>query len=221
MIVAIDGPAASGKSTTAQVVAEKSGFIFMDSGMMYRAVAFGFLKHEVECTEESASAYLSQMQFDASCVKSEMRIYIDGDDVTSQLPTPKVSAMSSQVAALKCVRSCLFSVQRGFAERFGKDPGIVVIGRDMGTVVFPNADLKFFLTASLDVRARRRIKDLRLTGADISFQEVYDAIEQRDQRDSSRKIAPLRQANDAILINTDQLTIEHQVQFMLDHIQER
>ncbi len=193
----------------------------MDSGMIYRAVAFGFLKHEVECTEESAAAYLSQIQFQVSCVKSEMRIYVDGVDVTSQLHTTKISAMSSHIAMLESVRGWLFGVQRGFADRFGKDPGIVVIGRDMGTIVFPEADLKFFITASLNVRAHRRFEDLRLSGANVSFQEVCDAIAKRDQRDSHRRIAPLRPASDAILINTDQLTPDLQAEIILKQIQER
>ena len=221
MIITIDGPSASGKSTMARQFAEVAGFVFMDSGLMYRAVAFGFLKHDVEYTEAGAATYLPTMQLDAKCVHSRMKIYVDRTEVTSQLRTPQVTEVSSRVAKLRNVRDSLLHVQREFGRQFGTDPGVVAVGRDMGTVVFPGAELKFFVTASLEVRACRRFDELLQVGSHVTLQEVHDAIVARDRQDSQREISPLKKAADAILINTDHLTPNSQVQRLLEYIPEQ
>jgi len=221
VIITIDGPAASGKSTMARQFAEISGFVFMDSGLMYRAIAFGFLSHDVECTENSAKVYLPEMQLRVDCIESSMKIYVDSIDITSQLHTSQITEVSSRVAKIQSVRDTLLEVQRGFGEQFGNDPGIVAVGRDMGTIVFPCAPLKFFVTASLEVRARRRYDELVQTGSDVTFQEIYDAIAFRDQQDSQRKIAPLRKAPGSIEVNTDHLTHEGQLHLLLGYVKEQ
>ncbi len=205
----------------AHQVAEVSGFVFMDSGVMYRAVAFGFLKHDIESTERGAAAYLPKMHLKVSCIQSSMKVYVDEEDVSSRLHTSRITEMSSRIAMLRSVREFLLEVQHGFGDRFGEDPGVIAVGRDIGTVVFPDAERKFFVTASPEVRARRRLAELSQTGVTDSFQEVCDAIIERDRQDSQRVIAPLRKASDAIVINTDHLTPDEQAAIVLGYILER
>ena len=221
MIIAIDGPAASGKSSTARGVAAAAGFVFMDSGLIYRAVALGFLKTGLQSTEDDAEISLRGFQVEVTCVERHMHVHIDGVDVTAELHTPQITEMASQVAALKNVRKRLFGLQRGFGDRYGADPGIVVVGRDMGTIVFPHADLKFFITASLEVRAQRRLIELHQVGEASSFESVLGAIAARDRQDSERKIAPLKKALDAVLIETDKLTLAEQIDMILGHVLEQ
>lgn len=220
MIIAIDGPAASGKSSTARGVAAAAGFVFMDSGLIYRAVALGFLKTGLESTEQDAEISLRRFQVEVTCVERHMHVHLDGVDVTAELHTPQITEMASQVAALKNVRKRLFGLQRGFGNRFGANPGIVVVGRDMGTVVFPHADLKFFITASLEVRAQRRLIELHQAGEASSFESVLGAIAARDRQDSERKVAPLKKALDAVMIETDKLTLAEQIDIILGHVLE-
>ncbi|MYF41514.1 MAG: (d)CMP kinase [Rhodothermaceae bacterium] len=221
MIIAIDGPAASGKSSTARGVAAAAGFVYMDSGLIYRAVALGFLKTGLQSTEDDAEISLRRFQVEVTCVERHMHVHIDGVDVTAELHTPQITEMASQVAALKIVRKRLFGLQRGFGDRYGADPGIVVVGRDMGTIVFPHADLKFFITASLEVRAQRRLIELHQAGEASSFESVLGAIAARDRQDSERKIAPLKKALDAVLIETDKLTLADQIDMILGHVLEQ
>ncbi len=221
MIIAIDGPAASGKSSTARGVAAAAGFVFMDSGLIYRAVALGFLKTGLESTEDDAEISLQRFQIDITCVESHMHVHIDGVDVTAELHTPQITEMASQVAALKNVRSRLFGLQRGFGDRYGINPGIVAVGRDMGTVVFPHADLKFFITASLAVRAQRRLIEFHQVGETPSFESVLRAIAERDRQDSERKVAPMKKALDAVMIETDKLTLADQIDMILGHVLEQ
>jgi len=220
VIITIDGPAASGKSTMAQTVSELSGMVYMDSGLMYRGVALGFIRNQIECSENSASEFLPIFPLVPQCADSVMKIFIDTIDVTSQLHTSEVTQVSSQIATLQNVRSWLLGIQRGFGDQYGVNPGIIAVGRDMGTVVFRNADWKFFVTASIEVRAQRRVDELQRKRVDTSFREVYDAIAKRDHQDMNRKIAPLRKASNAIVINTDHLGIEQQANIILEHIWE-
>lgn len=205
----------------AHQVAEISGFVFMDSGVMYRAVAFGFLKHDIESTERGAAAYLSKMNLKVDCIQSRTKVYVDEEDVSSRLHTSRITEMSSRVAMLRGVREFLLEVQHGIGDRFDEDPGVVAVGRDIGTVVFPGAKWKFFVTASPEVRARRRLAELSRTGVETSFEEVCDAIVERDRQDSQRAIAPLRKASDAIVINTDDLTPDEQAAIILEYVLER
>lgn len=193
----------------------------MDSGLIYRAVALGFLKTGLESTERDAEISLRRFQVEITCVERHMHVHIDGVDVTAELHTPQITEMASQVAALKNVRKRLFGLQRGFGDRYGADPGIVVVGRDMGTVVFPHADLKFFITASLEVRAQRRLIELHQVGETSSFESVLRAIAERDRQDSERKVAPLKKALDAVMIETDKLTLADQIDMILGHVPEQ
>ena len=221
MIIAIDGPAASGKSSTARGVAAAAGFVFMDSGLIYRAVALGFLKTGLQSTEDDAELSLQRFQVEITCVERHMHAHVDGVDVTTELHTPQITEMASQVAALKNVRKRLFGLQRGFGDRYGASPGIVVVGRDMGTVVFPHADLKFFITASLEVRAQRRLIELHQAGEASSIESVLGAIAERDRQDSERKVAPLKRASDAVMIETDNLTLAEQIDMILGLVLEQ
>ena len=205
MVIAIDGPAASGKSTTAHMVSQTLGMVYMDSGLMYRGVAYALLKHQIECVDHRVEAFLPQMQLEVLSVDSIMNVYVD----------------SSDVAKIPNVRQWLFKIQRTFSKQYGDDPGIVTVGRDMGTVVFPDATLKFFLTASIDVRAQRRVQEFRQKGITMNYQEVHEAIVHRDHQDIHRTIAPLKQAPDAILINTDDLTPEGQANIILSKVREQ
>lgn len=202
-------------------VADASGLIFMDSGLMYRAVAFGFQKYGLKSTESAVESFLVNLQLKVTCDQSGMRIYVDEEDMSSMLHTSRVTELSSRIAKLRQVRDFLLRIQHGFGQRFGRAPGVVAVGRDMGTVVFPDAELKFFVTASPQVRAHRRLEELRKKGVQSSFEEVCDAIVERDRQDSERAIAPLKKAVDAIEINTDHLTPDQQAAIILRYIRER
>ena len=221
MIIAIDGPAASGKSSTARGVAAAAGFVFMDSGLIYRGVALGFLEAGLESTADNAEISLQRFQIEITCIDRHMHVHIDGVDVTTELHTPQITEMASQVATLPSVRKRLFGLQRRFGDRYGANPGIVVVGRDMGTVVFPHADLKFFITASLEVRAQRRLTEFHQVGETPSFESVLGAIAERDRQDSERKIAPLKRALDAVLVETDKLTLAEQIDIIFRHVIEQ
>ena len=194
--------------------------VYMDSGLMYRGVAYAFLKHHNEGVDRDVEAFLPKMQLDVLSVDSVMKVYVDSVDVTSQLHTAQITEVSSDVAKIPNVRQWLFNIQREFSNQFGDDPGVVTVGRDMGTVVFPDARLKFFLTASVNIRAQRRVEELRFKGIHTTYQEVHDAIVKRDHQDIHRDIAPLKQAPDAIVINTDDLTPEGQASIIISKIRE-
>ncbi len=188
---------------------------------MYRAVAFGFLKHGIESTQDSVAAFLPKMNLKIDCIDRRMKIYFDEEDITMKLHTSRITEMSSRIAVIAEIREFLLKVQHRVGDRFGKDPGLIVVGRDIGTVVFPDAKWKFFVTASAEVRARRRFTELSQTGLEIPFHQVYDSIMKRDLQDSERAIAPLRKAADAIVINTDDLTPDEQAAIILGYILER
>jgi cytidylate kinase len=208
LIIAIDGPAGSGKSTTARLVAEKLGLMHLDTGAMYRAVALKMLKHGVELTDREGlqklldSTVVAQRDSDKG-----LRILLDGVDVTEAIRTPEISLWVGPVSEHPVVRDHLVEWQRTLA----KDGGVVLEGRDIGTVVLPNADLKVFLIADVHVRALRRQKEMAARGIEQHIQEVEDALITRDQRDSTREHSPLRKANDAVEVDTTRKTIGDQV----------
>ena len=206
MIIAIDGPSASGKSTTAKGVAERLGITHLDTGAMYRATTYGIVESGIDLNDvQSIHEFLKNMalQFD-----SFNHIWINGENVSKKIRTNKISSSVSAVSALPAVRSRMVEIQRSIAK--GKD--CVLEGRDIGTVVFPNADFKFFLTADILVRAKRRLKDLEKIGEESTLNDLISDIEKRDVSDSSRDVSPLVQAKDAIAINTSNLTINEQVE---------
>jgi cytidylate kinase len=223
LIVAIDGPAGSGKSTTARRVAKETGYLYLDTGAMYRATALAFLRRDREATSEAARAVLPDVQLGVKHERGEMRILLGDDDVTRAIRTPAISRLTSTISELRPVREKLVEEQRRIARRFASEEGggVVIDGRDIGTVVFPDADVKVFVVADPEVRARRRKRDLEADEVSVSFEEVLADIKKRDRQDRRRDIAPLRRAEDAVELDTTHRSVEEQVQFVVDRIRER
>ena len=216
MIVAIDGPAGAGKTTIAERLAKRLGWLRIDTGAMYRAVALKALRHHVPLDDPDQLAQLArscQIEFEPS----SGRVLLDGEDVTEAIRQADVSQAASTVASHEAVRKVLVEKQRELAA--GRN--VIMEGRDIGTVVFPNADLKIFLDASAEVRARRRLHDLKPHHPQLSLREVFEQLRQRDERDRNRAVAPLRPAPDAIRLDTTNLTIEQVEELILKLIQER
>ncbi|MDG6778071.1 (d)CMP kinase [Thiomicrorhabdus sp. zzn3] len=200
-VVTIDGPSGVGKGTLAQYLTCKTRFHLLDSGAIYRALAFGAIKHAVDLSDVAGLVKLAEslpVEFVATS------ILFEGDDVTSSVRTEEVAAVASKVAAIPEVRAALLARQKAFA----KSPGLVADGRDMGTVVFPQANLKLYLTASAEVRAERRVKQLKNQGVNANIDQIIQDIKERDERDSNRTTAPLKPADDAIVIDTSDLDVE-------------
>lgn len=207
-IIAIDGPAGSGKSTVARIVAERLGFTYIDTGAMYRAVAVKAAEAGIPLEDPARITQLADrltIYFRKS--DDKQHIFVDGDDVTLAIRTPEATKLSSPVSAIPGVRHRLVELQR----QMGADGGVVMEGRDIGTYVFPNAEIKIFMVASREERARRRCKDLINAGMRCHPETVARDIRERDERDSTRAMAPLKQAEDAVLIDTDGMSIEEVV----------
>ena len=207
--VAIDGPAGAGKSTVAKRVAKELGFIYVDTGAMYRALAVFFLKKGLkpEDTKE-ISEVCKEAQVSIGYEDGTQQVYLNGENVTSLLRTEEVGNMASVSSAIKEVRAQLLELQRELART--KD--VVMDGRDIGTNILPNADVKVYLTASVETRAKRRYLELQEKGVPCNFQEIAHDIEERDTRDMNREIAPLKQAEDAILVDSSNMTIDEVVE---------
>ena len=212
MIIAIDGPSASGKSTTAKGVALRLGITHLDTGAMYRAVTLGIIEYGIDLDDHKRICeFLEELEIN---IDSSNDIWANGHNVTEKIRTTEVSSNVSAVSAISQVREKMVAIQRAIAE--GSD--CVLEGRDIGTVVFPNADYKFFLVADLEIRAKRRLVELEKIGEISSLSELMSDIQNRDRLDSSREISPLVQAGDAITINTDKLTIDEQIEKIVEII---
>lgn len=208
-VIAIDGPSASGKGTVAQLVAQKLGYHYLDSGALYRIVALAGKKLGIAWGDETALAKMAsglEIRFENG------EIYLNGETVTSDVRTEEMSRGASEVAVHPEVRRALVDLQRSFR----KAPGLVADGRDMGSVIFPDAKTKIFLTASAEVRAQRRYKQLMEKGNNANLADILHDLQMRDARDRERKVAPLQQCEDAELLDTDHLTIEQAVQMALN-----
>ena len=204
MIIAIDGPAASGKSTTAIGVAKRLGITYLDTGAMYRAVTFGLIKNDIKFEDSSElDNYLKQIKLRLSETKSGVIINLNGRNISKEIRSSKVTENVSEVSALKNVRDSMVLIQRKMA----KKNDCILEGRDIGTVVFPNADFKFFLIADEKVRAKRRQNDLKKMGEQKSIDNVTRDIIKRDHKDSTRKHSPLIKSENAIIIDTSNLGI--------------
>lgn len=219
-VITIDGPSGSGKGTVAALLAAKLGWNFLDSGALYRLLAFAARNHGVDLTNEEALKLLAahlDVQFGASKGGDGMQIVLEGEDVTQAIRNEQVGAGASQVAALPVVREALLQRQMAFRE----PPGLVADGRDMGTVVFPDAPLKIFLTASAEERARRRYLQLKGKGDDVNLASLLDEIRARDERDTGREVAPLRPADDAVHLDSTNLSIEQVLGQILSEVANR
>jgi len=203
-VIAIDGPAGAGKSTVAKIVAEKLGYTYIDTGAMYRGVAWKTLQQSPEATDDAILHAVRDIDVRLACTENGTPVTVDGTDVTRDIRTPEVTHIVSRVAALGPVREKMVELQRVMAA----DGAVVMDGRDIGTNVLPNADVKIFLTASVEERARRRCDEMKEKGYAVDFDELKQEIAARDKQDSEREISPLRQAEDAILLDTTALSID-------------
>jgi len=212
-VITIDGPSGAGKGTVARIVAEQLGWHLLDSGAIYRVLAVATQHHHVNLDEEEPlipmAAHLD-VQFEISS-QGESKVILEGEDVTNTIRTEEIGALASKVAAFPRVREALLRRQRAFSVT----PGLVADGRDMGTVVFANAPVKVFLTASAEERAERRFNQLKEKGFDVKIGRLLDDIRQRDERDSSRKVAPLVPAEDALIVDSTDLSIQEVVNKVL------
>lgn len=215
--VAIDGPAGAGKSSLAKRAAKELGFIYVDTGALYRTIGLKFanmgIGTDINCDIDEV---LSSTDIDLKFINGEQRVFLDGEDVSDLIRTPRISMMASAVSAKPQVRAFLLEMQRKLA----RENDVLMDGRDIGTVVLPDATVKIFLTASVKTRAERRYKELIEKGESVSFEEVYKDIETRDRNDSSRAIAPLKPAADSVIADTTKLDIEQSLQLIINIVKE-
>lgn len=213
--IALDGPSGSGKSTIAKKISNKLDILYLDTGAMYRAVALKTLKNNVGTRdEEGISKFINDIHLEIKYIDGAQHTFLDGEDVSEKIREPHVSMAASDVSSLKCVRLKMVEMQRSIAN----GTSCVLDGRDIGSFVLPNAKYKFYITASVDVRANRRYKELTLKGHKIDFNELKKEIEQRDYNDKNRDFAPLKKADDAIEIDTSYMTPEQVVDKILSYI---
>jgi cytidylate kinase len=206
-VITIDGPTASGKGTISRLLAERLGWQILDSGALYRLLGLKALQQDVPLDDESALAQLAldlDIHFSGSPTDEEIQVFLDDNNVTNEIRTEKSGAAASKVAALPQVRSALLDKQRAFR----RTPGLIADGRDMGTVVFPDAQVKIFLTASAQERAKRRYNQLIEKGVSVRLSDLFEEIAERDKRDSNRSAAPLIAAKDAVELDTSEITAE-------------
>ncbi|MGB3179813.1 MAG: (d)CMP kinase [Cyclobacteriaceae bacterium] len=215
IIIAIDGYSACGKSSTAKEVASRLNFTYVDSGAMYRAVTLYFLENDVNLeSDEEVSKALGDIHitFKYNRIERRFETYLNGENVEEQIRKMRVSNMVSPVSVIPLVRTAMVALQR----QMGQDGGVVMDGRDIGTTVYPNAELKVFMTANFDARVDRRMRELESKGVEITTDDVRKNLASRDHIDSNREVSPLRKAEDAHEIDTSHITFEQQVQKILD-----
>jgi cytidylate kinase len=218
-VVTIDGASGTGKGVVGHMIARQLGWHLLDSGALYRVLAMAAAKHNVELDNEPMLEVLAlhlDVKFIDHSVGLPPKIFLDNQDVTEEIRTEKLGNAASKVGALPLVRIALLERQRAFRQ----PPGLVTDGRDMGTVVFPDAEIKVFLTASPEERARRRYNQLNEKGINVNLDGLVEELRERDQRDSQRPVAPLKPAEDAIVIDTDSLSIEQVVARIMAAVQE-
>jgi cytidylate kinase len=212
IIIAIDGPAASGKSTTAKLVAAQLGYLHIDTGAMYRAMALKVLKNKISAHDSIKVAELAKVtSVQLVSNGTKVKVVLDGEEVSEEIRLPEVTNNVSPVSTVFEVRALMVNEQRAM----GKDGGIVLEGRDIGTIVFPKAELKIFMLANERERAERRKKELDLKGVVVKIDDLEKEILNRDRIDSEREVSPLRKADDAIELDTTKLTIQQQVEFIV------
>ena len=206
--VAIDGPAGAGKSTIAKLVAKEKGYIYVDTGAMYRGLAIHFIKKGIKAEDIKGIVEACKDAEVSIVYESDVQqIYLNGENVTAMLRTEEVGNMASKTSAIPAVREKLLELQRTLA----REKDVIMDGRDIGTNILPNADVKIYLTASVETRATRRYKELLEKGENCVYEEIAQDIKERDERDMNREIAPLKQAEDAILVDSSEMTIDEVV----------
>ena len=213
LIVAIDGPAGSGKSTSAKLIAKKLGYLYIDTGAMYRAITFLAFKNGAINNESRIIELARKSKIDLKYDNDELVVILNDKNVSSDIRSASVNEHVSDVSKISAIRKLLVEKQREMAKRSG---GVVMEGRDIGTVVFPDADVKIFLTASLDTRADRRVKEYIEKGSEVIAQDIKNNLSNRDKIDSSRNDSPLTKASDAVVIDTTNISIDEQVNLILD-----
>ena len=218
MIITVDGPSGAGKGTLCYALAEKLGFALLDSGAIYRVTALAALKRAVDLNDEFQLAELARnLNIEFLPVDGEVNIMLDGMNVSSLIRTQEVAEAASKIAVFPQVRAALLQLQQDFA----KNEGLIADGRDMGTVVFPNAQVKLFLDASAEERAKRRYKQLQNKGINGNFAQILAEIQERDFRDRNREVAPLKPADDALLLDSTTLSIDEVIAQALSYIQQK
>lgn len=216
IIVAIDGPSGAGKSTVSKLLAKRLGYMYIDTGAMYRAVALKAKRDNVDINDSAALSRLcDSVKIEFVPDNGGLRTILNGEDVSEAIRTPEMSMAASDISARKEVRAALLSLQR----RMGECGGVVLEGRDVGTVIFPNAEAKFFLDASLEERGKRRYKELVSKGNNVTLEQTVEDVRKRDINDSSRDIAPLKKADDAVVVDSTGLSIEEVVESMIRVVQ--
>ncbi len=217
--IAIDGPGGAGKSTVARAVAAKLGYIYVDTGAIYRAIGLKFVRTGKPFTDENIISVLPGTELSLSHINGEQHIIIDGEDVSSLIRTQEISAAASRVSAVPEVRAFLLDLQREIAEK----NDVIMDGRDVGTVILPHADVKIFLTANVEIRAGRRHKELMAKGLETpeTFDRVLKEVVSRDKADSERAAAPLKKADDAVLLDTSDMTFEQSVEAVINIIRSK
>lgn len=217
LIIAIDGPAGAGKSTVAQILAHRLHYNYIDTGAMYRGIAWKAIQCNVLNDELAIGEIAQRLNIKLNYIDGKSTVFIDGCDVTAEIRTPEVSRLVSEIAQIKAVRDAMLNLQRNLAGC----GGVVMDGRDIGTHVLPNADIKIFLTASIQERGKRRWRELTEKGFAVKLAELEKEIAARDKNDCEREFAPLIQASDAVLIDTTTLSIEEAVQTITKLCEER
>ena len=217
MVITIDGPAGVGKTTTAKRLASKLGYQYLDTGAMYRAVTYFFRKNSVDISSEvQVIKMLDILNLELDFTSAnEIRVLLDDVDISTMIRSKEITSAVSEVSAIKAVRKKMVKIQKDTA----KNGNFIVEGRDIGTVVFPDAKYKFFLTADYDVRAQRRLEDFKRINEELNVNKIKQDLTDRDQYDSSRKLSPLKQAKGAIVIDTSACTIDDQVNQIYKHIE--
>ena len=214
LLIAIDGPAGAGKTTVSRALADRLGYRYIDTGALYRGVAYEVIKQAVDPEDDlDLERLCERLKLRFVEDKGSLRLFSEGTDISDQIRTPQITMLASAVSARPVIRKYLLDLQR----KLGQEKSAVFEGRDMGTVVFPDADLKFFLDATTRKRALRRFKELKLKTKQ-TLKEVENEIQQRDRNDSTRDLAPLKPAKDAIIIDSTDLTVNEVVDFMVSHI---
>lgn len=217
--IAIDGPGGAGKSTVARAVAKQLGFIYVDTGAIYRAIGLKFVRTGKSFTNENIISVLPGTELSLTHIDGEQHIIIDGEDVSSLIRTHEISSAASKVSAVPEVRAFLLDLQRDIARK----NNVIMDGRDVGTVILPNAEVKIFLTANVEVRARRRHRELMAKGLETpdTFERVLKEVAERDKADSERATAPLKPAEDAVLVDTSDMDFEQSVQTVINIIRRK